>query len=181
MRFIRSKVPAALQAVFARDEHLLAGAQVDGGDLLAATRYGLYLVRGEEVTRFDWHLISKARLVSGTLFVTLGSEQGRWPDGAVLLRDEPELALPLTHSARLTDLVHHRVRGSVLASRYLDWPGSGAWVVLRRVTGRDGLTVQVRLDADADPDGDGFSEAVAAVVDEIWPETVPRPDSTPED
>lgn len=175
MRFRRSTVPAALSRVLAPDERILAGARTVDGPLLAATRYGLWLIDGDAAARWDWHVLSRARLAARTLQLTPAREYDRWPDGTVLLLDEPPRDLPLEHVTRLTDIVHDRVRRSVAASRRLDWPGAGGWVTLRRVAGRDGLTAQIRLDPGADPGADGFAAAVALTIDEIWPEQVPRP------
>ena len=57
------------------------------------------------------------------------------PDGTVVLIDEPVREYTLSGRSGLTDVVHTRVRRSVAASRHLDFPGGGGWVVLRRVPG----------------------------------------------
>lgn len=170
------KVPPALAAALGPDEHLTGLAPAQGGLLLAVSRFGLWLVDGERAERWDWHLISRARLADRVLQLTVADEIDHWPDGTVLLADRPEVQLRPERLTRLTDTVHVRVRRSVAASRHLPWPGAGGWVVLRRVPGRDGLTVQVRLDAGADPTAQGFAEAVAAAAEDMWPATVsPRP------
>lgn len=144
------------------------------GRIMAASRFGLWLVEGDTARRWDWHLISRARLADRVLGVTVADQVGTWPDGTVLLVDRPEVDLRPERLTKLTDSVHHRVRRSVAASRHLPWPNAGGWVVLRRVPGRDGLTVQLRLDPGADPDAPGFAAGVAAVVTDLWPAGVPR-------
>jgi hypothetical protein len=166
------KIPPALARVLGPDEHLTGLAPTEDGLLLAVSRFGLWLVDGERAERWDWHLISRARLADRVLQVTVADEIDHWPDGTVLLADRPEVQLRPVRLTRLTDAVHGRVRRSVAASRQLPWPGAGGWVVLRRSPGRDGLTVQLRVDPGADVAAPGFAEAVAAVADEMWPDTV---------
>lgn len=144
------------------------------GRVLAASRFGLWLVDGDHAERWDWHLISKARLADRVLGLTLADQVDAWPDGTAVLVDRPEVQLRPERLSRLTDTVHHRVRRSVAASRHLPWPGAGGWVVLRRIAGRDGLAVQLRLDPAADPDAAGFAASVRVVVDALWPEGVAR-------
>jgi hypothetical protein len=157
-----------------RDEHLMGLTPTTDGRMLAASRFGLWVVDGDVAERWEWHLISKARLADRVLALTVADPIGRWADGTVLLADRPETQLRPERLTKLTDAVHQRVRHSVAASRHLDWPGGGGWVVLRRVAGRDGLTVQLRVDEGGDPDAPGFADAVAATAAELWPAGVPR-------
>ncbi len=145
------------------------------GQLLAVSRFGLWMIVDHAAERWDWHLISKARLADRVLAVTVADEVARWPGGTVVLMDRPEVRLRPQRPSRLTDAVHDRVRRSVAASRHVAWPGAGGWVVLRRVPGRDGLMVQVRIDPDADPGAAGFAAAVMATAAEMWPAEVSTP------
>jgi hypothetical protein len=176
MRWLRRSEPAlsALVAALDRDEQVMGLTPTEDGMTLAASRFGLWLVDGDRAERWDWHLISKARLADGVLGLTLADEVDRWEDGTVVLVDRPEVQIRPERLTRLTDTVHHRVRRSVAASRHLPWPGAGCWVVLRRIAGRDGLAVQLRLDAGADASADEFAAAVGLVVDELWPEGAVR-------
>lgn len=167
-------MPAALRVALEPGEHISSAVPADGS-VLAVSRFGLWIVEGETAARIDWHLVSKARLAEGELRLTVADEIATWADGTVLLRDRAPRSLHPQRLTRLTDAVHQRVRASVAASSHLDWPGAGGWVVLRRIAGRDGLTVQLRLDPGADPATAGFAEAVAAAVDAMWPPSVPRP------
>lgn len=172
--FRRTKLPEGIRSQFSRDERVLAAVATEDGGVLAATRFGLWWQHDDSVERIDWHQVSRARLKGDVIFITRAALAGAWPDGTVLLRDEPEVRIVPERPGVLTDTIHHRVRASVHASTHLPWPQAGGWVVLRKVAGRDGLVVQLRLDEGADPDADGFSEAVADVVDRLWPPTVER-------
>jgi hypothetical protein len=167
-------MPAHLAAALEPGEQITAAVPADG-QVLAVSRFGLWIVEGGSAARIDWHLISRARLTGGELELTVADVVGTWPDRTDLLRDRPPRILRPERLTRLTDAVHQRVRASVSASRHLEWPHAGGWVVLRRIAGRDGLATQLRLDPGADPEAAGFAEAVAAAVDELWPVAVPRP------
>lgn len=159
----RPRIPKVLIAAIEPEEVILASCRTLDGVLVAASRFGCWTVEGDgdhdAAHRTDWHLISKATLRNGALAIVTAEEVGNWPDGTVLLVDRAAVAHRLPGPTRVTDVVHTRVRRSVAASRHLEWPGAGGWVVLRRVAGRDGLFRQVRLDAGADPDAPGFMEA----------------------
>lgn len=174
LRFRRAAMPDPLRAALQPDEQIAAAVHTDSGITLAASRFGLWIVTDAIAERIDWHHVSKARFADGVLHLTVADEVGTWPGGAVLLRDRAPRTWRPDHANKLTDAVHRRVRDSVVASRHLPWPGAGGWVVLRKVAGRNGLTVQVRLDPGSDLSAPGFDEAVVAVVDSMWPEQVPR-------
>ncbi len=167
-------VPPVLAEALDPEERLMGLTTTTEGYVLAASRFGLWLTIDDAAERWDWHRMSKARLAHQTLSITMADEVGELPGGTVLLRDRPAVALHPTRLTKLTDTVHHRVRRSVVASRHLDLGTSGCWVVLRKVAGRDGLTVQVRLDDGADARMPGFASAVDAAVDNLWPPEVPR-------
>lgn len=183
-------LPEALRRSLAADERVLAAARIDDGAgdsgaefstagtsgqvVIAATRFGLWTAREDSATRVEWHRVSRARLVGGVLHLTVADEVGTWPDGTVLLRDRAETALRPQRQNKVTDVVHDRVRASVVAARQITWSGSCGWVVLRKIAGRDGLTVQLRLDRGADPDAAGLAEAVETVVTQLWPSDTPR-------
>jgi hypothetical protein len=153
----RLSVPDALARALDTDEHVQVLAPLVDGDLLAVTRFGLWLLSGDVAVRWNWETVSKARLAAGTLVLTAAQEVAVTDDGIVLLQDLPPREFRLAGPTGLTDAVHTRVRRSVGASRHLPWPGAGGWVVLRRIPGRNGLTTQVRLDG-------GISAAAAGQV-----------------
>lgn len=163
----RRALPAALASALERDEHIQALAECADGKTLAASRFGLWVVDRDQADRIGWHLIAKARLNGRVLAITPTRIDGRLDDGTDVLVDEPVREFTLAARTGLTDVVHTRVRRSVAASRHLPYPGSGGWVVLRRVPGTDGLTRQVRLDPGADVRAPGFAETVAAVTVEL--------------
>lgn len=157
----RERLPPPLSGALQADERVLAMAALTDGDLLAASRFGLWYISGADAVRWGWDRISKAVLKARTLTLTVAAELELWPDGTVVLTDAPVREFTLAEASGLTDIVHARVRRSVVASEYLPWTRSGGWVVLRRVPGIDGTTTQVRLDHGADPEAPGFAAAVA--------------------
>ena len=160
----RPTLPPIIGHSLSADESVLVVALTDRGEVLAATRFGLWVAGSGDgpVERWGWNLISKATLAGRTLSLVRAEPIDTWPDGIVVLVDRPARPFTFASPTGLTDIVHARVRGSVRASAHLDWPRAGGWVVLRRTPGVDGLTTQIRLDSGADPMAPGFAGAVAA-------------------
>jgi hypothetical protein len=156
-----------LSAALGADELVQASSSLVGRETLAVSRFGLWLVSGDSVVRWEWQHVSKARLVGRTLTVIAADELGTTDEGLVLLSDLPPMEFELSGESALTDAVHARVRRSVAASSYLPWPGAGGWVVLRRVPGRDGLTRQLRLDPGADAYAVGFLDAASRTASDL--------------
>ncbi len=172
MRWRRRPLPEVLRSALAADERVAVAAPCEGGVVLAASRFGLWVVSDPDgpaarANRVGWELIARARLAARVLSVLPTRVAGQLADGFDVLVDEPELEFALANRSGLTDVVHNRVRRSVAASRYLPFPGAGGWVVLRRVPGHDGLTRQVRLDPGADLAVPGFADAVITVADDL--------------
>ncbi len=163
----RVALPPVLAAALSPEEHVQVVAALTGGEVLAASRFGLWLVSGQQAVRWNWDRLSKARLSARRLTLIAADEVAVTDNGIVLLADLPPRDFDLAGASGLTDVVHARVRRSVAASRHLSWPGAGGWVVLRRVPGRDGLTTQVRLDPGADHEASGFLHAVAATAADL--------------
>jgi hypothetical protein len=163
----RQALPLALAAQLDPEEHIQAMAPCAGGKLLAASRFGLWVVEDGQAARLGWESIAKARLTAQVLSIIPTEVVGEFDDGVQVLRDQPTQEFVLTERSTLTDVVHTRVRRSVAASRHLTYPASGGWVVLRRVPGRNGLLRQVRLDPGTDPGAPGFDRAVAEVADDL--------------
>lgn len=150
------------------DEMVLAQAIAVDGTELAATRKRLIVVpQNAAPDSLGWHQIAKARLDAGTLTVIPMERVAELPTGAAVLRDAPPVSFTFDGKAKLTDQVHSRVRRSVAGSRHLPWPGAGGWVTTRRVAGRDGLIVQLRLDQGAELSAPGFVDAVIRVGAEL--------------
>jgi hypothetical protein len=170
----RRALPVQLTAVLDNDEHIQVMASCTDGKILAASRFGLWVIDDNKASRLGWELIAKARLTARMLSIIPTQVVDQFADGTQVLMDEAPREYALAGRSGLTDVVHTRVRRSVAASRHLDFPGGGGWVVLRRVPGRNGLTRQVRLDPGTDPGAPGFVEAVAYVADDL--SAVPQPD-----
>jgi len=163
----RRALPPQLTAALDPEEHIEVLADLADGKLLAASRFGLWLVEDEKATRLGWELVAKAELSARVLSIIAMQVVGEFADGTQVLVDDPAREYTLAGRSGLTDVVHNRVRRSVAASRHLGYPGGGGWVVLRRVPGRDGLRRQVRLDAGTDPGAPGLAAAVGAVADDL--------------
>lgn len=150
------------------DEVVLAQAIAVDGTELAATRRRLIVVQPNVAPdSLGWHQIAKARLQAGTLTVIPLEKVAELPTGDPVLRDAPSVSFTFDGKAKLTDQVHSRVRRSVAGSRHLRWPGAGGWVTTRRVAGRDGLILQLRLDQGAELTAPGFVDAVLRVGAEL--------------
>lgn len=163
----RRRLPPELATQLESEEHIQVIAPCTDGKLLAASRFGLWIVEDGRATRVGWELIAKARLTARVLSIIPTRVVDEIEDGVQVLVDEPAREFVLAERSGLTDVVHTRVRGSVAASRHLTYPGGGGWVVLRRVPGRDGLTRQVRLDPGTDPGAPGFARAVVQVAGDL--------------
>jgi hypothetical protein len=159
----RDLVPQGFAGTLAEDEHVLGAAEVVDGGFLVATSLGLWLPDEGGQRRVYWHLISKAVWAQKTgraLTVTEARESGTL-EGAVLLADLPPRRFTLATRGSLPEVVNARVTASVRSAHHRDLPGGGAWFVQRKVSGADGIVLQVRPDPGTDAD------AVASVTRQI--------------
>lgn len=159
----RDLVPEGFAGTLVEDEHVLGAAEVADGGFLVATSLGLWLPESEGPRRVYWHLISKAvwaQKPGRTLTVTVAEEAGT-VDGAVLLTDLPPRRFTLATRGSLPEVVNARVTASIKSAHHRDLPGGGAWFVQRKISGADGIVLQVRPDPGTDPD------AVASVTAQI--------------
>ena len=169
----RQRPPAALSAALGADESLFANVGLVDGGWLAVTRFGLWLVPAEgEPQRWGWPSISKAVWQPPVLRVTRSQVVGTLA-GAEVIVDQDPVAFELARDSRLTDQVHQRVRGGIVVAEHREYGERGWWLVLRRVPGRDGLSAQVR--ADQGTDLEVVADQVAAHVNQLTAEYVPRP------
>lgn len=127
-KFAASRLPAELAAELPLEpgDRVLAWSPLAGGGAVAATVNGLRVLSpaGRTLSR-DWEQVRRAAWDRGssTLAVT-------WVTGP---RVTP---LEVTRPGRLPEVVHERVRSSVVLSREVDLPGGRtAWVALRRTAG----------------------------------------------
>lgn len=142
----RPAPPAALTGALSADEELLASAQDAAGGWIGATRFGIWrLPVGGEPTLVPWTLISKVTWQAPILHVVRADVVGELA-GAELIVDRHPDNDEIAEPGKLTDVIHARVRSGIISSTHHDVPGGGGWVVVRRVPGRDGPMVQVRLD-----------------------------------
>lgn len=142
-------VPEEVRAVLDPDEDVVAAAAADHGHVVV-TRFGLWLPGETGPRRVGWHLVSRAAWDAGTLTVVEAVESEDL-GGAVLLRDLPPVVVAVPRAGRLPELVRRRVEGSIRARHRTDLAdGGGAWFVLRKVPGSDGVTLQARPDDGTD-------------------------------
>jgi hypothetical protein len=160
----RDLVPQGFAGKLVDDEHLLGAAEVLDGGFLVATSLGLWLPdEADGQRRVYWHLISKAvwaQKPGRELTVTEATETGTI-EGAVLLADQRPRRFALATRGSLPEVVNARVTASVKSAHHRDLPGGGAWFVQRKVSGADGIVLQVRPDPGTDRD------AVASVTAQI--------------
>lgn len=158
----RDELPDGFGARLEPDERVLAVAQLVGGGHVVATSWGVWLPGDDGPRRVGWHLVSKATWGGGALLLVEAVEVAD-EDGAVVLADRPGRRLRLTEPGRLPEVVHARVEASIRSRHHRDLPASadarsagatrgGAWVVQRKVPGRDGVVLQVRPDPGTDAD-----------------------------
>jgi hypothetical protein len=117
--------------------------------LVVATSLGLWLPVDGAHRRVGWHLISKAAWSAGVLTITEADQVGTAGD-AVLLADRAPQSYRLAQSRDIPQLVAQRVTESVSSSEYREMPGGGARFVQRKVPGRGGVVLQVRIDPGTD-------------------------------
>jgi hypothetical protein len=165
-------VPADWPGELVADERVLASAGLQDGGHLVATSLGLWVPDGAGSRRIGWHLISKATWAEGGLGVIEAEETGTVED-AVLLSDRPLRRFRVAAPGHLPEAVHKRVTGSILSRNRRELAGGGAWFVQRKVSGRDGVVLQVR--ADPGTDQAVLRPIVAQVATELRKVRQPRP------
>lgn len=138
------------------DEDVLAVAPLRTGHLVA-TRLGLWVpgtgpggAGGDAVERVAWHLVSVATWSGTELELRVAEETGT-AGSAVLLADTVRRVYTPVEPGRLPAVVQARVTASIRSTHHQELPGGGAWFVQRRVPGRDGVVLQVRVDPGTDP------------------------------
>ncbi len=154
MRFLdkllrREPVPDEVAARLEADERVLATATLSPAGRLVVTSWGIW-APGDRPERIGWHEIAKATWEGGALVVipTTAREVGA---GTVLLTDRPALRFRLEDPGKVPQTVHERVTGSIRSRSHRDLPRGGAWVLQRKVPGRDGMQTQVWADPGTDP------------------------------
>ncbi|ONI92487.1 hypothetical protein ALI22I_03560 [Saccharothrix sp. ALI-22-I] len=157
-RLFGSGAPEGFTGVLEADEHVLASAAV-GSSWLVATTFGLWLPGPRRV---GWHLISKATWSGNALSVIEAVEDGMAGE-AVMLRDLAPQRFPLESPGKVPEVVHARVTASIKSREHNET--AGAWFVQRKVTGRDGVVLQVRPDPGTDVER--VREIAAAVAAKI--------------
>ncbi|HEY9390843.1 MAG TPA: hypothetical protein VIR27_13895 [Mycobacteriales bacterium] len=143
----RERPPRAALAGLPADDRVLTWATLDDGQLMLATRYGLWLPDRDE-RLLPWYRIVRATWRDGVLGLVEAVEH----DPGVMVESPPR-RYRLVEPRRLPHTVRQRIENSIgyTARHHLDPTGS-VYVVGRRVAGQDGLTWYLVFDADANPD-----------------------------
>ncbi|WP_298179428.1 hypothetical protein [Saccharomonospora sp.] len=144
-------VPDVVRAKLADEEHVFATAATGTGGHVAVTALGLWVPDGESVRRIGWDVISKAVWKGDALTVTEAEVTERAGD-AVVLRDLPPTRHVLPKPGKVPYLVRQRVESSIRSRYRKELPGGGAWFVVRKLPGADGVVLQVRPDPGTEPD-----------------------------
>lgn len=144
-------VPIDFEGLIPAGEDVHATATTDQGGRLAVTPLGLWVPAEDGVRRIGWHLISKATW-SGELLTVTEAEEVAQAGDAVILAEATPLRLRLERPGKLPRLVREHVDGSIRARHYKELTTAGAWFVVRKVPGTDGVVVQALPAQDADPE-----------------------------
>ena len=158
----RENVPDEVAALLETEEHVVAATELAGGGHLVVTSWGLWLPETPP-RRVGWHEVSKAAWNAGTLEITEATAREVGGPGTVVLTDQRPRRYRLDAPGKIPAAVQERVTGSIRTRTHRDLPGGGAWVLQRKVPGRDGLILQIRPDPGTDP---GAVERLAAGVAE---------------
>lgn len=142
----RTEVPGGFAGDLAPEERALAATSTVDGAPVVVTSFGLWLPEADGgARRVGWHLISKASWQQGTLTVIEATEADV-VEGVVLIVDRPPRRFRLADPARVPQTVQARVEASIRSRQHRSLPGGGAWLVQRKIPGRDGIVLQVRAD-----------------------------------
>jgi hypothetical protein len=139
----RPKLPTAMRPALAREERVLAWAQVGDDQALVATNYGLWLPEGRKL---GWQEIHKAAWSGRELRIT-PAEVAEKREGYTVLVDGPVVVVLLLDPGELPDQVRTRVTRSVAYTTHHPMQAGGVRVVGRRVPGQNGLSWAVRYDS----------------------------------
>lgn len=167
----RDELPAGFTGRLAPDERVLATAALAGGGHVVVTSLGMWLPAdgslagpsmgtdgslagpsmstADAARRLGWHLVTKAAWSGGAITLVEAAERAA-VGGVVLLADRPPRRLRLVEPGRVPEVVHERVTASIRSRQHRELPDGGAWIVVRKVPGRDGSVVQVRPDPGTD-------------------------------
>ncbi|EID52849.1 hypothetical protein [Saccharomonospora xinjiangensis] len=149
-RIFGSPIPEEIRTRLSEGEHVLAATGTADGGPVAVTALGLWVPEAGGARRIGWDLISKAGW-SGDALTVVEAEIADRAGEAVVLRDLPPVRHVLPKPGRIPYLVRQRVEGSIRSRYRKELPGGGAWFVVRKLPGTDGVVLQVRPDSGTEP------------------------------
>ncbi|GAA4560999.1 hypothetical protein [Pseudonocardia xishanensis] len=140
----REELPPGFAGELDPAEHVVASAEVRSGGHLVVTNRGIWFPGAED--RTSWHLVSKATWADGAMTVVVATEEDLGK--AFLLHDGPPRRFALGEPGKVPKAVHERVTQSIVSRERARMPdGREAWMLERRVPGRDGTVRQIRPDS----------------------------------
>jgi hypothetical protein len=141
--FGRESVPPGFAGTLESEEHVVATADVRSGGHLVVTNRGVWFPGADE--RVGWHLVSKATWTDGAMIFVVATEEDLGK--AFLLHDGPPRRFALGEPGKVPKAVHDRVTQSIVSrERATMADGREAWMLERRIAGRDGTVRQIRPD-----------------------------------
>jgi hypothetical protein len=137
----RDSPPARIVSLLEPDDRVLSWADVDDGDVVLASRRGLWWPDGDGPRLIGWQFVDKAVWRDGALTVI----EAELVDD-LLLVDRPPQTVEVATPRDLPQTVRKRVEANVVQSHVHVLPGGAGRFVARRIPGRDGLVWWVRLE-----------------------------------
>jgi hypothetical protein len=138
--FARRDSPPAITGM-PKDERIVSWADSFGGEVVAATRRGLWWPTDDTHRLIGWQYVDKAVWRDEALTVV----EAEVVDD-LLLVDRAPIAVRVENPRDLPATVRKRVEGNVVRSELQPVPGGSARFVARRLPGEDGLAMWVRLE-----------------------------------
>jgi hypothetical protein len=137
----RERPPADLVARLDPDDRVLSWADADDGQVVLASRYGVWWPAPDGLRLIRWQHIDKAVWRDGVISVI----EADVVDDALLVDRAPVSAV-LTRPRDLPPTVRKRVEANIVRSEVLTVNGGVVRFVARREPGRDGVTWWARLE-----------------------------------
>ncbi|HEY2166520.1 MAG TPA: hypothetical protein VGH01_05110 [Jatrophihabitantaceae bacterium] len=137
----RESPPARIVALLEPDDRVLSWADVDDGEVVLASRHGLWWPDSTGPRLIRWQFVDKVVWRDDALTVI----EAELRDDLILV-DLPAQTVRVTRPRDLPPTVRKRVEANVVHSQVYALPGGAGRFVARRIPGRDGLVWWVRLE-----------------------------------
>ncbi len=137
----RERPPADLVAQLEADDRVLSWADTEDGNVVVASRYGVWWPAPDGLRQIPWQHIDKAVWREGVITVI----EADVVDDCLLVDRAPVSAV-LTRPRDLPPTVRKRVEANIVRSELLTVNGGVVRFVARRRPGHDGVTWWARLE-----------------------------------